>query len=257
MNWPADLGPRLDTVETGLDDLRETWLDFDETIGAPRGVATLDGDGHLHPDQRPPGSGGGGVSEWHDVTDYGATGDGETDDTDAIQSALSAVREAGGGTVWVPGGTYAIASGPIRIYARTRLTLAPDAVMLRTASGTMLLNGDADQDFGEYSGHGDLIIEGGVWDANGVEVQQNNMVLSLGHTERVTVHDTLIKDVPGSTRSSTTRSVRAGSSTSRAAGWSTRPATGRSPKRSRSTLPRDEACSAGSARMTGPSVTTS
>ncbi|MFB8763853.1 right-handed parallel beta-helix repeat-containing protein [Nocardiopsis alba] len=194
---PGDLGCRVDQVEGGLDELREAWADFDESIGAPDGIATLGADGYLSLDQRPPGSGGGGVSEWHDVREYGAVGDGETDDTAAIQSALSAVREAGGGTVWVPGGTYAIASGPLRIYRRTRLTLAPDAVMLRTAPGTMLLNGDSNQDFPGYSGHGDLIIEGGVWDANGVEVRQNNMAISIGHAERVTVRDTTILDVPG------------------------------------------------------------
>jgi len=43
------------------------------------------------------------------VEDYGAVHDGVTDDTAAIQAAINACHDAGGGTVWFPGGTYLIA----------------------------------------------------------------------------------------------------------------------------------------------------
>jgi hypothetical protein len=42
----------------------------------------------------------------HDVTEYGAVGDGVTDDTAAIQAALDAAAAANGGTIFVPTGTY-------------------------------------------------------------------------------------------------------------------------------------------------------
>lgn len=42
---------------------------------------------------------------WHDVAAYGATGDGVTDDTAAMQAALDAAMAAGG-SVFVPPGTY-------------------------------------------------------------------------------------------------------------------------------------------------------
>jgi len=45
-----------------------------------------------------------------DVRKYGATGDGTTDDRAAIQTALDAADAAGGGTVYLPTGTYAIAT---------------------------------------------------------------------------------------------------------------------------------------------------
>jgi hypothetical protein len=43
------------------------------------------------------------------VEDYGAVHNGTTDDTAAIQATINACHDAGGGTVWFPGGTYLIA----------------------------------------------------------------------------------------------------------------------------------------------------
>ncbi len=36
------------------------------------------------------------------VTDFGAIGDGETDNTDAVEATIKAVVEIGGGTVYFP-----------------------------------------------------------------------------------------------------------------------------------------------------------
>ena len=44
------------------------------------------------------------------VKDFGATGDGATDDTAAIQRAIDAVNTAGGGTVLIPPGYYVVSS---------------------------------------------------------------------------------------------------------------------------------------------------
>jgi hypothetical protein len=43
------------------------------------------------------------------VKDYGARGNDLADDTDAIRAALAACRQAGGGTVYLPAGTYKVA----------------------------------------------------------------------------------------------------------------------------------------------------
>lgn len=44
---------------------------------------------------------------------YGAKGDGRTDDTDAIQKAINASYRNGGGTLFVPDGTYIIKSSSL------------------------------------------------------------------------------------------------------------------------------------------------
>ncbi|MEU4169431.1 glycosyl hydrolase family 28-related protein [Streptomyces sp. NPDC026665] len=54
--------------------------------------------------------GGGGSAEsvldWLNIRDYGAVGDGITNDAPAIQSAITAASAAGGGTLYVPAGRY-------------------------------------------------------------------------------------------------------------------------------------------------------
>ncbi|WP_413207570.1 glycosyl hydrolase family 28-related protein [Rhodospirillum sp. A1_3_36] len=47
----------------------------------------------------------------YDVKDYGATGNGTTNDQPAIQSAINDAQSAGGGTIFFPPGTYQIDAG--------------------------------------------------------------------------------------------------------------------------------------------------
>ncbi|MDN4067095.1 glycoside hydrolase family 28 protein [Paenibacillus vini] len=63
----------------------------------------------------------------YDITDYGAVGDGQTLSTAAIQSAIDAAGAAGGGTVFVPAGTYV--TGAIFMKSYVELNLSPGAVL--------------------------------------------------------------------------------------------------------------------------------
>ena len=63
----------------------------------------------------------------YNVKDYGATGNGITDDTAAIQAAVNAAKAAGGGDVYVPAGTYIVtghnepSDGAIMLYDNIHL----------------------------------------------------------------------------------------------------------------------------------------
>ena len=64
----------------------------------------------------------------YDVVRFGAAGDGKTLDTAAIQGAVDACAQSGGGTVLFPAGTYL--SGTICLKDNVRLDLAAGAVIL-------------------------------------------------------------------------------------------------------------------------------
>ena len=68
---------------------------------------------------------------WYSVVEYGAVGDGVTDDTSAIQAAIDACATAGGGVVYFPPGTYAV----------TQITInAQDNVQLKgTGNASVIL----------------------------------------------------------------------------------------------------------------------
>ncbi|CAN5339010.1 glycoside hydrolase family 28 protein [soil metagenome] len=97
-----------------------------------------------------------------DVRSYGATGDGHTIDSDAINRAIDAAAAAGGGTVYFGGGTYA--SYSIRLKSHVGLYLDQGAVLLAadTAGGKGYDPaepgpGNNYQDFGHSRFHNSLI----------------------------------------------------------------------------------------------------
>jgi hypothetical protein len=81
-------------------------------------------------------SAGGAGLPWYIVTNYGATGDGTTDDSTSIQSAIDAAEAAGGGVVYFPEGTYQI--GTTLVVDNDDVTLRGDsagASIIRAAAG--------------------------------------------------------------------------------------------------------------------------
>src|SRR5215831_10101964 len=68
----------------------------------------------------------------HNIRDFGATGDGKTLDTAAVQKAIDACTAAGGGTVLVPPGDFVV--GTVELKSNVALHLA--------ASGRLLGSGN-------------------------------------------------------------------------------------------------------------------
>ena len=58
---------------------------------------------------------------WYDVTDYGAIGNGGSDDSGAIQSAMEDAGANGGGVIWFPPGTYRLDAGLVIAHPVTLL----------------------------------------------------------------------------------------------------------------------------------------
>lgn len=60
---------------------------------------------------------------WFNVKDYGADGNGTTDDTASIQAAINAANGVGGGVVYLPAGTYKLTAA---VTLHNRITLRGD-----------------------------------------------------------------------------------------------------------------------------------
>ena len=130
---------------------------------------------------------------------YGALGDGSHDDAPAFQAAFDAAATVGGGWVIIPPGDYLLATLPLRQLCPLRITAMPGAYIRRGANQTLFLNGLPDQNYPGYTGHGDLLLEGGVWDmrATAPGLTNSRMCFSLGHAQNITIRDLEVLDVPG------------------------------------------------------------
>src|SRR5690606_31192986 len=92
----------------------ESQVHINHNLALPAELSA-NGDGPVVPEQPKPDK-----LDVFNVKDYGAVGDGITDDTDAFQAALDEARVNGGGTVYVPAGRYHIASH-LTVYDNTEI----------------------------------------------------------------------------------------------------------------------------------------
>ncbi|MDR6225454.1 glycosyl hydrolase family 28-related protein [Desmospora profundinema] len=126
------------------------------------------------------------------VREYGAAGDGVTDDSAAIQAALDKAREYGGGEVYVPDGSYAI-KAPLRIYSYTRLKLSSQVAIIRAgAFSPMIISGIGNVD--EYDGVQHVEICGGTWNGNGTQFPSSFTHIMFGHAKDIVIRDTRMLD---------------------------------------------------------------
>lgn len=146
----------------------------------------------------------------YDVRDYGATGNGSSNDTPAIQRAIDAASAAGGGTVLFPSGTYQSRN---TIHLRSDITLRLNAgATIRGASNDDYDSpeanpDDAYQDYGHSHFHNAMIygdrlsniafVGAGVIDGGGNLITGNpddgeaDKIISLTRCHGLTVGDGL------------------------------------------------------------------
>jgi polygalacturonase len=105
--------------------------------------------------------------------DYGAQGDGKTDDAAAIQRAIDACSEAGGGTVRVPAGRTFLC-GPFHLASDVDLHLEPNSRLLANPDESLY----TESAFGENQGEGMMWIS--AKDVNNVSITGTGEINGLG-----------------------------------------------------------------------------
>lgn len=124
---------------------------------------------------------------------YGAKADGVTDDTAAIQAAFDACHEAGGGTVYLPCGTYLL-SDAVKFYSNMHI-VGDGAVLLQKdgnvgKSGTKYCNlmRNYNEGIGGYENTENVVIEGITFDGGTQEISPTT-ILCFCHSRNITIRN--------------------------------------------------------------------
>lgn len=133
------------------------------------------------------------ASAFASVTDYGAKGDGTTDDASAIQSALTALKDTGG-IISFPTGTYLIKSS-VLFYSNQTLWFESGAKLLQGAAINNLLMSYCGPSVTGYNGTHDCLIYGGVFD--GGAYTTNNTLVGIVHAKNITFENCTFKNAYG------------------------------------------------------------
>ena len=165
------------------------------TLGAPNGIATLDGASHLTATQVPPILPGNfavkGPKPWIDVVGYGAVGNGIADDTGAINSAIAALP-ATGGIIYFPPGVYLVSGTIPIVQSSVRLMGSGIGVSVIQQSSTTLDTisfGNGSTLF-SYLSVSDLSIWSSVVNTAGAAIKLNDV--SIVALSRVEIEGTFI-----------------------------------------------------------------
>jgi len=138
------------------------------------------------------------------ITDFGAVGDGVTDNTTNIQNTINAANAAGGGVVEIPAGVFM--SGPFTLLSSINLHLDTNAILRMLPFGTypggttnaqhmIVCNNVHDL---EISGQGTFDGQGAPWwtyyNTNNTLVRP--MILNLTSANRLFIHDVTYMNPP-------------------------------------------------------------
>lgn len=113
--------------------------------------------------------------------------DGIHDDTAALQECLDQMKN--GGTIYFPDGTYLISEALI-FYSCQTLKLSDNAVILRSDKSEeitrYLLASYSEPEWGAYNGTHDVVISGGIFDAN-KNTAEKTTVINTVHCRNITI----------------------------------------------------------------------
>lgn len=130
---------------------------------------------------------------FRNVVDFGAKGDGVTDDAAAIQSALDSLSTTGG-VIYFPFGNYLIKT-PILFYSDMILFFENEATILQGAAMDSLMRNYSTTEIGDYDGTHNTQIIGATFD--GGNYTTNNTLLGFCHAQYITVQNCIFKNAYG------------------------------------------------------------
>ncbi|MFJ7683420.1 right-handed parallel beta-helix repeat-containing protein [Peribacillus butanolivorans] len=129
------------------------------------------------------------------VKDAGAKGDQRSDDTKPIQKTLDLAKTSSTPIkIVIPKGTYKLTS-TLRIYKNTHLVLEEGAELLRSHDNTIMVNGDAGAMYTDYNGHGNITIEGGIWNGNIKNYPDPFNAIGIARGKNITIRNIEVRDV--------------------------------------------------------------
>ena len=131
------------------------------------------------------------------IKDYGATGNGTHDDTNAFKAAMTYIDRIGGGKVVIPTGTYLISE---MLYLPSNLTIEchEKAIIKRNWNGAIAINGLVGGIYEEpYSANSNIKIIGGIWDGNTNRQKNGYNMFNFCKGENFTILNATFKDYSG------------------------------------------------------------
>ena len=124
------------------------------------------------------------------VKDYGAKGNGTTDDASAIQDALDAVKNTGG-IIYFPIGTYLLKS-PVLFYSNQTLWFENGSKLLQGAAINNLLRAYSESTWTAYNGVHDCLIYGAVFDGGAYTTA--NTLVGISHSKNIVFKNCAFKN---------------------------------------------------------------
>lgn len=137
------------------------------------------------------------LTNFVDITGFGAKGDGTTDDASAIQSALDSVQT--GGIIYFPEGIYKLMSA-VLFYSNQKLIFAPGATLLLgsySSSSPNIMRNYNTSDITGYNGTHDVIIDGATFDGNNI-TGNSPTLLGFSHSSNIKIINCHFKRARGS-----------------------------------------------------------
>lgn len=124
--------------------------------------------------------------------EYNADNTGQTDVAPQLQDALDRIKQAKGGRLFIPAGSYLIHQ-PLIVYRNTTIELDNNATVLRGHTNELFMNAKYTDSYAGYEGNGNIHFKGGTLDHNYEQLDkypdvEANMV-NLMHAQNITFTD--------------------------------------------------------------------